>query len=200
MIRSALGSFLLFSVGFLAPCGSLGAEIIHPTSTPGTSPAPPKNRVRKEKFAEVIRASKTLKANSDLGMTIPRFDELVRKFATEIEMLPAPKADKELIAIDLYKKAFRAYRDSLELWKASQNTESYDLVPTDFCRVLTYEIQSKIGVGRIIDEYHLGSYLTERNKNGGRSDVERYLYVKAAIPKIWAVAQGYSDSANEWVE
>jgi hypothetical protein len=99
------------------------------TKTPATSSSSKPSRsaslpntasddIRTEKYEDILKSGKALRAGLSVGVNYSEFGDLVRKFATEYETLPKPRGTKEARLArlnELFEEALTIYKDSLVL-------------------------------------------------------------------------------------
>lgn len=75
-------------------------------------------QVDKSKFEAVHRAAKSIEASTQIGVTYPKFAELLQGLATEISITQDQSLNtKEQELLGLYQDTLGVYNDSLGLWK-----------------------------------------------------------------------------------
>jgi len=84
------------------------------TDQPAGKPA-----VRKDRYQEARRASKTLEARLSVGTSYAELAEAVAKFALEIDMLPKPTSPTENEITKEFKQALEMYKDTFRLKHAA---------------------------------------------------------------------------------
>lgn len=105
-----------------APRTSISSKPSHSASSPNTD----SDDICTEKYEDILKSGKALKAGLSVGVNYPQFGDLVRKFATDYEMLPEPRGAKEARLKELFEEALTIYKDSLVLWGREIHDEQYD--------------------------------------------------------------------------
>ncbi len=95
-------------------------------SRSASSPRTDSDDIRTGKYEDILKSGKALKAGLSVGVNYSEFGDLVRKFATEYEMLPEPRGAKEVRLKELFGEALAIYKDSLVLWGHKIQDEKYD--------------------------------------------------------------------------
>ncbi len=148
----------------------------------------PKGAIDEQKFEKVYRASKTLTATVEGGISYLKLQELNQDFLTEIsiaEDIAATREEKEVL--ELYKTAYSNYSISKTVWEA---IIKYNL--DDYGHQYPGEAKSIFEtVKPIIEQFGLVLIPKESKYSGLMHELHT-----SELSKIWSVANEYIDKAN----
>jgi hypothetical protein len=88
------------------------------------------NRIDRSKFDRLYRSAKSIEGALSIGVTYPKFAELLQNYGTEILIMKnEDMTPEELKLFNFYVEALGIFSDSLSIWKNSLENIKYDWIP-----------------------------------------------------------------------
>lgn len=86
--------------------------------------------IDRAKFEPLYRAGKTIESASAVGLNLPKLNELIQGFATEVSIAKdKASAEKERVMVAKYEQALQAYQDCATLWQQKIVFSNWEGVP-----------------------------------------------------------------------
>lgn len=134
--------------------------------------------INQKEFEPLYRAGKEITGATEVGVTLPRYRELLQALATEVDIAEdkaTSGAEKSLVSS--YKQALVAFRDAETMWKAK-----IDLAPVttrgEPVRI-TLDGPSEEFFGPLVDTYKL-RFSVDRNGTITADEMQQAMWAAAA--------------------